>query len=137
MEPLILDTCAIIWISSGEKVSDIALDSMKKTAAAGIFTYISPISAWELGLLVSKGRLPAKVNERVWLDRMLALPMMEYSELSPDLLIGSSYLPGVPPNDPADRIIIATARQYGLSIITRDKLILNYAKDGHVKAIAC
>ncbi len=135
--PLLLDTCAIIWISGGEPVAGAAIDEMTKTGAGGISTFISPISAWELGLLVSKGRLPASVNERAWLGKLLLLPEVEYSDLSPDVLIDSSYLPGTPPSDPADRIIIATARQQGLRIMTRDRKILDYADAGHVNAIPC
>lgn len=102
-----------------------------------VSTFISPITAWELGTLVSKGRIPTSVSEHVWLGRVLALPYVEYSHLTPDILINSSYLPGHPPNDPTDRIIIATARQYGYRIMTRDKKILDYANEGHVNAIAC
>jgi len=57
--------------------------------------------------------------------------------MPPDLLIESSYLPGSPPRDPADRIIIATARAYGMSIVTRDRVILGYSEAGFVRTIAC
>jgi PIN domain nuclease of toxin-antitoxin system len=58
-------------------------------------------------------------------------------DLSPQILIASSFLPGKPPRDPADRIIIATARDLGATLITRDGLILKYAEEGQVSAIAC
>jgi PIN domain nuclease of toxin-antitoxin system len=59
------------------------------------------------------------------------------ADLSPHLLIASSFLPGSPPRDPADRIIAATARENGWRLITRDKILLNYARAGHLEALAC
>lgn len=99
--------------------------------------YLSPITAWELGLLMSRGRLPASINERAMLARLTALPGVAYANMSPNILIDSSYLPGPIHKDPADRIIIATARAEGLTIITRDQKILDYAKQGHVNALKC
>lgn len=72
-----------------------------------------------------------------WFQSLLALENVQLAQLLPETLIGSSFLPGTPPNDPADRIVIATARDLGMTVVTRDKKILNYAKAGHVKALAC
>jgi PIN domain nuclease of toxin-antitoxin system len=57
--------------------------------------------------------------------------------LSPDILIASSFLPGEPPRDPADRILLATARGLGATLITRDRLLLKYGENGGVSTIAC
>jgi PIN domain nuclease of toxin-antitoxin system len=57
--------------------------------------------------------------------------------LSISILVESCGLPGTPPDDPADRIIIATARAHGLTIVTRDGAILKYAQLGYVKALRC
>ena len=54
-----------------------------------------------------------------------------------EVLIASSFLPGRIHLDPLDRIVIATARAHGLTILTRDRLILDYAAEGHVTALAC
>jgi PIN domain nuclease of toxin-antitoxin system len=54
-----------------------------------------------------------------------------------DLLIASSFLPGKPPRDPVDRIIAATARELGATLVTRDRMLLDYGEQGHVKIIAC
>ena len=62
---------------------------------------------------------------------------MELAELSPQILIASSFLPGDPPGDPADRILAATAREYGYTLVTRDRPLLDYAKQGHLQALAC
>ena len=57
--------------------------------------------------------------------------------MSPDLLIASSYLPGKPPRDPFDRIIVATARELGATLITRDRALLGYAEQGYVRVVEC
>jgi PIN domain nuclease of toxin-antitoxin system len=57
--------------------------------------------------------------------------------LDPETLIESSFLPGEPPRDPADRIVLATARAHALPVMTRDRAILAYAEAGHVGAIPC
>ena len=59
------------------------------------------------------------------------------SDMPIDVLVASSTMPGTPHGDPADRIIVATAREYGLRIVTRDAKILDYAARGHVLALAC
>jgi PIN domain nuclease of toxin-antitoxin system len=62
---------------------------------------------------------------------------MRLAELSPDILIASSFLPGKPPRDPADRIILATARDLGATLITRDRALLAYGEEGNVSVAAC
>jgi PIN domain nuclease of toxin-antitoxin system len=57
--------------------------------------------------------------------------------MSTDLLIASSFLPGKPPRDPFDRIIIATARNYDCILLTRDRALLEYGEQGHVRVMAC
>ena len=58
-------------------------------------------------------------------------------QLSVETLVDSCTLPGSPPDDPADRIIIATARERDLTVLTRDRRILDYSRAGHVRAMAC
>jgi PIN domain nuclease of toxin-antitoxin system len=57
--------------------------------------------------------------------------------MPPDVLIASSFLPGKPPRDPADRIIAATAGHYGATLMTRDKALLDYGGQGHLSVMAC
>lgn len=134
---LLLDTCAAIWISAGQKVRSAAAAAMQAAAEAGKPSYVSPISAWEVGSLGSRGRLALVRDPQVWFDSVSRSNGIEVAELSPAILIASSFLPGRPPRDPADRIVIATARALGLAVVTRDRLILGYAEQGHVLAIPC
>jgi PIN domain nuclease of toxin-antitoxin system len=99
--------------------------------------YISPITAWEVGLLVARGRLTTIIKPQLWFERVLDVPNVRLAEMSPDLLISSSFLPGAPPRDPADRIIAATAREYGYALVTRDRELLIYAEQGHIQAVGC
>jgi PIN domain nuclease of toxin-antitoxin system len=59
------------------------------------------------------------------------------AEMSPDVLIESALLPNYPDKDPYDRIIAATAREYGYTVLTRDRTLLDYAQEGYLSALAC
>ena len=110
MRPLLLDTCAVIWLSEGEKLAGSAIELLKAADDAGQFTYISSISAWEIGQLASRGRVQLLITPQRWFARLFESRGVQLAEMSPDILITSSFLPGKPPRDPADRIIAATAR---------------------------
>jgi len=88
-------------------------------------------------MLAAKGRLTLSAPVERWYMSLVGLDGVQEVELSGEILIHSSFLPGRPHGDPADRIIISTARTLGLTILTRDEKILNYAKEGHVRALAC
>jgi PIN domain nuclease of toxin-antitoxin system len=135
--PLLLDTCAVIWVAEDQPISRTATSALDEAHAADQFVYISPISAWEVGLLVARGRLTMIVKPQLWFQRILDVPNMRLADMSPDLLISSSFLPGEPPRDPADRILAATAREYGYTLMTRDRVLLNYAEQGHIQALSC
>ena len=137
MQPLLLDTHAAIWIVRNEKLAPRAIEAMNATHQGAGTVFVSAITAWEIGLLVSRNRLNLLMTPQRWFARLLGHPGMRLAELSPDILIGSSFLPGNPPRDPADRIILATARDLGATLITRDLALLKYSQDGHVSTIAC
>ena len=132
--PLLLDTCAFIWSMSSAKMTDEAAAAIK-TGTVDAPVYVSPISAWEIGLLVERGRVAFSVEQ--WFETMQAQPGIATADMPAEVLIRSSFLPGNPPGDPADRIVIATAREYGYRIVTRDRKILNYAHQGHAEWMAC
>ena len=91
----------------------------------------------EIGLLVSRNRLSLGTTPQRWFARILAMPNVHLAELSPDILMASSFLPGKPPRDPADRILLATARDLGATLVTRDRLLLKYGEDGHASTLPC
>ncbi len=134
--PLLLDTCAAIWMAENLLPSH-SVDALTEEYALGRPLHISPITGWELGLLFAKGRLRAPIRPAEYLRRLVNLPGVRLAEMPVWLLLGTSFLPGNPPPDPADRIIAATAREYGYTVMTRDPVLLGYARDGHLSAIEC
>ena len=98
---------------------------------------VSPITAWEIAMLSAKAKLSLDASPELWFDRFCALPGIVLADMPPSVLVASTSLPGVPPRDPADRILIATARAYDLTLVTRDREILEYGAEGHIRALAC
>jgi len=137
MQPILLDTCAAIWLAEDAPLAQSALDLLAAAADAEISTYVSPITAWEIGMLVARSRLKLLITPQRWLQRLFEVPGVRLADMSPDLLIASSFLPGDPPRDPADRIIVATARDCGATLITRDHALLAYGEQGHIRVEAC
>ena len=136
MSPLLLDTNAAIWLSRDE-LTALASEKLDGASRAGIATYVSPITAWEVGQLVARNRLGLGTTPQRWFARIVAMPNVHLAELSPDILIAASFLPGRPPRDPADRILLATARDLGATLVTRDRELLAYGEDGNVSVLAC
>jgi PIN domain nuclease of toxin-antitoxin system len=96
---------------------------------------ISAISVWEIAQLEVARRLELSLEVRAWVGRALAFPGVRLKGLSPSIAIESTRLPGDVHRDPADRILIATARQLGAALVTCDERILGYAKKGHVRVV--
>jgi len=126
-----------LWAGNGDPLSDLAVDAIDAAHDAREPLAISAISAWEIGLLVSRNRLSLPQPVPDWFAAFVKGSRCKVEHLDTDILVSSSFLPGDPPKDPADRMVIATARHTGRMIVTRDRRILGYAEDGHVKAIPC
>ena len=137
MTPLLLDTCAAIWIAEDEPIADGAAAALDGAAAAGMNVLVSPMTGWEIGLLAARKRITISMSPEAWLQRLLTVPGVALAELSVATLIASSFLPGAPPRDPVDRILAATARAGGFRLVTRDRDLLAYAEQGHLSAVAC
>jgi PIN domain nuclease of toxin-antitoxin system len=137
VQPLLWDTCAAIWIYEKAPLAQPAVDAMSAAYREGVPSYISPITAWEIGMLSAHGRLQLLIKPERWFGKLFDAPGVQLAPLSPDLLIASSYLPGKPPRDTTDRILAATARELGATLITRDKALLRYGEQGHVAVLEC
>ncbi len=137
MNNLLLDTCAVIWIGSDQVLKPEAVKAMDDAFDHGRPVSVSPYSAWELGVLVSKSRINFPQPVEKWFGNFMQLSGTILADLTPEVFVASSFLPGSIHKDPADRIIIATAREYGMTILTRDQKILDYADQGHVNALRC
>ena len=137
MSEFLLDTCTVIWLANGDPIHPEATERLNANYRERQSTYASPFSAWELGILVACSRLRLERPVLKWFEDFLEKGQITLAALSVPVLVDSSSLPGFPPADPADRIIIATARAMNLTILTRDRLILDYSKEGHVRAMKC
>jgi PIN domain nuclease of toxin-antitoxin system len=137
VQPLLWDTCAAIWIFEGARLAPAALAAMGAAHRDGVPSYVSPMTAWEVGMLGARGRLQLLIRPERWFAKLFEVPGVKLAEMSPDLLIASSFLPGRPPKDPIDRIIAATARELGATLMTRDHALLDYGKQGHVLVLEC
>jgi PIN domain nuclease of toxin-antitoxin system len=136
---VLLDTCAVIWFFGGEPLRGDSQAVITRAAMAdGVM--ISPISAWEIGLLSRPkgGRgFDFRPDPAAWFRAVMARTGVALAALTPDIAIAASQLPEPLHGDPADRLLIATARALGLAIVTRDAKIIAYGEAGHVPVIAC
>jgi PIN domain nuclease of toxin-antitoxin system len=134
-QPVLLDTCTAIWLMGKAPMSEQSLEAIRAAGLARIGVYVSAFCAWEIGMLVAKGKIRLTKTPEDWFNELLAKPGVRLGALTPRILLSSTALPGNPPNDPADRIVVATARENGYSVVTRDREILDYADQGHIRAI--
>lgn len=137
MQPLLWDTHAAIWICGQTPIAQGAIDALAAAHREGVASYISPITAFEVGMLAARGRLQLLIRPERWFANLFEIPGVKLADMSPDLLIASSYLPGNPPRDPFDRILAATARELGATLITRDRALLDYGAQGHMSVVEC
>jgi PIN domain nuclease of toxin-antitoxin system len=104
-------------------------------AAADGSLHLSVISVWEIAMLVSRGRLGLSKPLRAWIADSLVDPGPALEPISVEAAMESCRLPNSFRSDPADEIIVATARVRGATLLTRDRRILDYAAAGHVNAL--
>jgi PIN domain nuclease of toxin-antitoxin system len=138
---VLLDTCAVIWLANGNPLAPAALAAIV-AAALGDGAYVSPVSAWEIGMLSRPrpGREPGPQflpDPKTWFSRVMSGPGIQQAALTSQIAVDASYLPGELHGDPGDRLLIATARHLGMPIVTRDRRIVDYAEAGWVRVIAC
>ncbi|TVQ74331.1 MAG: type II toxin-antitoxin system VapC family toxin [Balneolaceae bacterium] len=126
---LVLDTHSLLWhASESENLSEAAREAM----ASADELAVSAISAWEIGMLISKGCLSLSYDVSVWIDLAGSPPKIRWIDIGPELAVLSTRLPGTFHGDPADRLITATTISLGASLVTADDRIRNYR---HVRTI--
>jgi PIN domain nuclease of toxin-antitoxin system len=134
--PFLLDTCAALWFMDAS-LRKPAVEALTNAYNRGLDTFISPITAFEVGQLARKRRFKSHLTPLQWFERLLASPGMVLADLPPSVFIASSKLPDCPAKDPGDRIIAATAREYGFTVVTRDAALLDYGKQGYLSVLEC
>lgn len=132
----LLDTHAWIWIQhAGQgELSRESIRAIEDGARRGTLL-LSVISVWEISMLVAKGRITLGMPLMDWTREALRTPGLSLVPLTPEIAVESTRLPGDFHGDPADRIIVATARETGAAIVTRDRHILTYGKRALVRTI--
>lgn len=130
---IVLDTHVLLWWVSGSgQLSATAEKAIKRTLARGSEVLISAISAWEVAMLIEKGRLVLSMDIENWFDEVSQIDGLRFIPVDNEIGIKSTVLPGTFHQDPADRMIVATARKLAISLVTADEKIRSYE---HVKTI--
>jgi PIN domain nuclease of toxin-antitoxin system len=131
---VVLDTHALVWLLQGNPRLGPKSRAQIEVAASTDGALVAAISVWEIAMLVAKGRLALDREVGAWIEAALSLPGLRLAPLDPGIAVDATRLPGDIQSDPADRMIVATARQHTATLITDDQLVLQYGADGHVKA---
>lgn len=137
MSAILLDTCAAIYIMEDEWMRPSAVEAIDEAYDLGESVFVSPITAWEIGKLASRGRFKSRYSAQRWWSLLTGRPQIAMADLPAHVLLESSFLPGNVQGDPMDRIIAATAREYGFTVMTRDAALLDYGRQGHLSVLPC
>lgn len=125
---LLLDTHIWIWSINGDKKLSKSFQAAFERASTTQGILLSPISIWELGMLVEKKRLEIDMDVLDWVEQALDIPGLGLSSITPRIAIHSTRLTGDIQGDPVDRLLIATAMEEGAVLITCDRKILSFAE---------
>ncbi len=128
---IVLDTHVWVWwVHGDERLTQAQVDVIEanETDVVGI----SCISCWEAAKLVEYKRLVLPCPLAEWFEKALSYPGIRLLELSSEIAVESTKLPGEFHRDPADQIIVATARVHGCPLVTSDRRLIEYP---HVQTI--
>ncbi len=132
---IVIDTHALVWLIQGDRRLGAEARRVTAQSQAGGTILIPAIVPWEVSMLVGKDRMSLGLPVADWFDRVLASHGFAMAPLGLGIAIDAGVLPGDIHGDPADRIVIATARHARLPLLTADRRILDYATTGHVAVI--
>lgn len=132
---IVLDTHVLVWAVQDDPQLGPAARARLDRESAGDGVLVSAFTIWEIALLASKDRLDLETDIAKWVKEVLDLPGVRLAPLDPMIAVDSVALPGKIHKDPADRIIVATARHHDVPLMTADADILAYGEDGHVQTV--
>ena len=121
----LLDTHILIWWLDRSAQLSPAQQELLSAADPGSPLLVSDISLWEIATLFSLGRIQLALPLRDWLDKAVAPPLVRRQGISPAVAAELAVLPDSFHRDPADRIIVATARVMGATLLTQDRRIVD------------
>ena len=123
---ILLDTHVLVrYLMGDKKLGRRAVASIDK-ALPDDEVFVSAISFWEVAMLVAKRRIQLDRPVEQWVDVALALPGIQLAPLDPGIAVLSTKLPGEFHPDPGDRMIVATALEHGVPVVTPDERIRAY-----------
>jgi len=122
---IVLDTHALVCWVAGGPLSDSAARAIDRNGASHSL-FASAMTAWEIALLVEKGRLELTMDVVEWIKRIERIPELHFIPVDTDIAVASTRLPEPFHPDPADRIIVATARSLDAPLVTRDERLIAY-----------
>lgn len=130
---IVLDTHVLVWWATGDtrQLSQAALDALKAETESGEIL-VSSISAWEIAMLVARDRIALSMDVAKWLDVVSEIESVRFVPIDNEIGVKSTELPGEFHKDPADRMIVATARKFAAPLVTADEKIRAYQ---HVKTV--
>ena len=132
---LLLDTHTLVWsVQDSPKLGPQAKRTINQAARESRVA-VSAITPWEIALLVSKDRLQLGVEVMQWIHVALAKPGVKLAPLEPEIAVASTRLPFEIHGDPADRILVATARHLGATLVTADGELLELVGKGCFRAM--
>jgi PIN domain nuclease of toxin-antitoxin system len=130
--PLLLDTHIWVrYINGDSSLKAAAIRSIEDSRRKGA-VFVSVISVWEIAILVRKKRLDLPIGIESWVGRAMELPGVQLQAFTPQIAIESVQLPDSLNKDPSDRILVATARTQGFTLMTRDKDMIRFAKQANL-----
>jgi PIN domain nuclease of toxin-antitoxin system len=130
---VVLDTHVLIWwVNGDQQLSGPAAARIEQELGRDSSLLVSAISAWEVAMLINKGRLALAMEIQSWLAKITLIPSVKFMPVDTTLAVQSTLLPGTFHNDPADRMIVALAREQSVPLITADRKIQSY---DHVKTL--
>ena len=122
----LLDTHAWLWwVTADRRLTTSARRTIERAASTSALA-LSLISVWEIAKKAEKRQLVLDRPLEAWIDEAMARPGLQAIELSRPVLIESCRLPGPFHGDPADQLLVATARHRDAIIVTRDDRIRRY-----------
>jgi PIN domain nuclease of toxin-antitoxin system len=124
---IVLDTHTLIWwVSDDKRLVKAARSAIDKSIAGGDDVLVSAISAWEIGMLVRRGRLALAMPLNEWLLTVRNIEGISIIPITAEVAVRSVNLPGEFHQDPADRMIVALARERNALLVTADEKIHRY-----------
>jgi PIN domain nuclease of toxin-antitoxin system len=129
---LLLDTH--IWIWSIGEAWKLTSEVQNEMASPSNELWLSPISVWELVLLRQKGRLHWTADLGEWVRQSFADLNLREAPLTTEIALDLPFI--AMHKDPGDRFLVATARAYGLTLVTNDAEIIQGAQRNHLQVLA-